>query len=401
MSPWLNRWSLTGLGLMVLVALWALPPRSSEDWFPDRNWRVFRYGTATPEFEAVNKEVRDLARTYQRLVWADSIRGLASGAAQAGVSFLAGTPTWAPAGSSAALTEGIRAQLDSEGVREPAVTIGALIIDSDYGRHPGTPSGWSSSKKFESIVSLDDQLPFCVRVGGDPDQHPRIGITVEDFLWAPPGSRQMSNPLGPCLLHAKYGSPGDSIFLWLRAGGYAFAEGSFPRWVEFRVHPRTPVVRGVGFRRVPYLSVDGTACAGGQRGACIRILRLQASSDDLSYLYDLESGGRSWTSPVGYGSGVVGSLRNFGGVEARLLYDLEEEFGEERFGHFWRSELSFEQAFLAAFREPAEQWLLRWAQERWGEVDVSPRVTMEATFLSFLTIGAFVGLALYRRRRTL
>jgi hypothetical protein len=46
-----------------------------------------------------------------------------------------------------------------------------------------------------------------------------------------------------------------------------------------------------------------------------------------------------------------------------------------------------------------EEWLVKWAQARWGNLMVGPRMPLQATLLSFLTLGLFVGLALFIGRR--
>jgi hypothetical protein len=89
----------------------------------------------------------------------------------------------------------------------------------------------------------------------------------------------------------------------------------------------------------------------------------------------------------------------FAGHGTRLLYDLEEEFGRERFSRFWTSDADVEEAFLSAFGEPPEEWLMRWAQARWGHLRVGPGIPFQAGFLSFLTLGLFTGLALFMGRR--
>jgi hypothetical protein len=146
--------------------------------------------------------------------------------------------------------------------------------------------------------------------------------------------------------------------------------------------------RRFGSRRIYRLSSDGEACVMGMRDGCLRAF--------------LKGGGGSpadLSLPVAFTSERAGSSVGFGGMRARLLYDLEEEFGSERFARFWTSESDVEEAFRAVYGEPVEEWLVRWAQARWGPLRVGPQVPLQATFLSFLTLGLFVGLGLYMGRR--
>jgi len=47
MAPRLMRWAGWVLGGILVVALWALPPRAREDWFP---------GTSRPLFESAEED---------------------------------------------------------------------------------------------------------------------------------------------------------------------------------------------------------------------------------------------------------------------------------------------------------------------------------------------------------
>ena len=88
----------------------------------------------------------------------------------------------------------------------------------------------------------------------------------------------------------------------------------------------------------------------------------------------------------------------FGGREFGLLWDLEEEFGPERFQAFWSSELEVEQAFRAAFDTGFPEWVMAWGQERFGVSRVGATPPLQATVLSLLTIGILAATAIFRGR---
>jgi hypothetical protein len=95
----------------------------------------------------------------------------------------------------------------------------------------------------------------------------------------------------------------------------------------------------------------------------------------------------------------TGFNRPFGGRESGLLWDLQEEYGPERFLAFWGSELGFEEAFQAAFGTTFPQWVMGWAEREVGVLEASPAVPLGATLLSLVVIGGFAAFALARGRR--
>ena len=400
MAPRLTGWLGLALVGMVALSLWALPPRATEDWFPNRSWTLYEPSPESRAFGLVADEVRRLGAIYQRLEWNDSVEVLARVAVEARAGFLARVPDSAPPGSESELEDAIRLQLQGAGVGTPVVPVGAILMENRFGMHPNSPVAYGWSANWEIFVSRDRESPYCFLVDPEPNRAQNIRRTLARMLWTGPDSSTAPNPVGPCLLHAKYGSPGDGTFHWLRSGGYALGEGSMGYWVRRDTIPMEREVRGFGVRRIYRLSPDGEACVMGRRDACLRAFLKGDSRGPagLSYPWgsDLWSSG---ISPVAFRSGGAGSRVGFGGTGARLLYDLEEEFGTERFARFWSSELDVEEAFQTAFGEPVEEWLVRWAQARWGNLMVGPRMPLQATLLSFLTLGLFVGLALFIGRR--
>jgi len=395
MAPRLKLWTGWVFGGMALVALWALPPRAEEDWFPHRFIR-FEYSQETQAAREIAGEVRRLGSVYQRLVWNDSVKVLARAAREVGVGIWAQLPDSASPGSRPDLEEAVRRQLELSGLNAPEVPVGVVLVERRYGVYPDFPYSSSWSSNWEIFVNRDEGESFCFLV--DPGRS--MERVLARMLWTGPDSSLVPNPVGPCILHAKYGNPGDGTFSWLRSGGYALAEGSMGSWVQRNTTQIDPVSRGFGFRQAFRLSPHGTGCVQGAKDSCLEIFRMV---DDGGYRSPTNPWGSAvWASgtfPVAYRSGGSNAGMGLGGEETHLLYDLEEEFGEERFREFWTSDQDVEEAFQAAFGEPVEDWLVRWTQARWGELDLGPRVPLQATLLSFLSLGLFVGLALLMGRR--
>jgi hypothetical protein len=399
MAPRLNRWLGVALGAMVLIALWALPPRSWESWYPYSLDYSREYSPETQAFREVAGEVNRLGAIYQRLEWNRLVEALADTVRAGEVGFLARVPDSAPPDAKPEIEEAIGAQLRRSGVESPTLPVGAVLLPRRYGVHPDFPwpSSWGSN--WELFVNREEDKSFCFVV--DPNRSTERSLAR--MLWTGPDSSLVPNPLGPCILHAKYGNPGDGVFSWLRSGGYALAEGSLGSWIQMDMVRTPSVQRRFGTRLSYPLSPGGASCVMGDRDVCLRLFRGAAEGEYGGYARpDYPWGAELWDSgifPVAYRN--LGSLAGMGlgGVEARLLYDLEEEFGEERFRAFWTSDQDVEEAFRAAFGVPVEGWMVGWAQAHWGKLELGPTIPLQATLLSFLSIGMCVGLALYMGRR--
>jgi hypothetical protein len=400
MAPRLRRWLLLAFGGMAVLALWGLPPRSSEDWL---EWfYVDRSRPVTPErmaYRDVNDAFDRLGTTFQRFAWADSVEALAESARAEGVSILAQLPDSAPPGSEGKLREGIREQLLALEVDEPLVTVGNLVVSSTAGLHPLDPHPtWTG--RWELFVDRGDGTSHCVLVEPQSERAWSVRRAVDGLLWRGPDSSRTPNPLGPCAFHGEYGNPGDGIFAWLRSGGYPLAGGLAGYWARIDTLPNFFAVKRLGSRRIYGLSPKAESCVKGKLEICRDLFltgRGYSSSNRLSpYPWDL-SFLEPQHRPVAFQS--RGYEVGFAGHGTRLLFDLEEEFGSERFARFWSSDQDVEEAFQAAFGLPAEEWLFRWAHARWGHLEVGPGIPLDALMLTFLTLGAFVGLGLYMGRR--
>jgi len=398
MASRLMRW----LGMMVLslavVAVWALPPRSPQEWFFYGRRVVWDLTPEERAFRELNGELGRVAGLNRMLVWGDSLRALAGKSRSAGEGYFALLPDSAPAADREALEDGVREQLRRAGVEVPAETVGTLVMDRKAGSLPGASPGFGRATRTELHVGTDPAAPFCFLAQSSYGAAWRIGDQVERLLWRGSDSSSAPAPLGPCLFHAKYGTPGAEIFAWLSSGGYGFGVGT-PRYVPVAgLHSSGSLIRGFGIRTFFFFSPEGQRCAQGDREGC-RDVALMAGSDPgwsvsqvAAKLRDLQGFGVSVIREGGTGVG-------FGGHGVRIFYELEEEFGEEAFARFWTSDRDVEAAFGEAFGLPFEDWLVRWTGEEWGHPAAGPPVPLQATALSFISLGLLAGLALYMGRR--
>jgi hypothetical protein len=89
----------------------------------------------------------------------------------------------------------------------------------------------------------------------------------------------------------------------------------------------------------------------------------------------------------------------FGWFDFELFWDLEKEFGPERFQRFWSSEQGLEEAFQAAFGESIGAWTMRWARDKIGPMEASKPIPLQASLLSLLVIGLLGAMACGVQRR--
>jgi hypothetical protein len=84
-----------------------------------------------------------------------------------------------------------------------------------------------------------------------------------------------------------------------------------------------------------------------------------------------------------------------------MFTELEREFGQERFGHFWSSHAEVTVAFEEAFGVPAGVWLQRWARSYYRPDGFSLRAgfTNWASTIVALLGAVAVVVGTVRRRR--
>jgi len=187
-----------------------------------------------------------------------------------------------------------------------------------------------------------------------------------------PGRARASEMMatGPCRFWAKYSAPGAQIASWLHDGHARYLWSDVDAGKDFHSSSR----RGfLGTFNGFYLDVPvhGVRCLSGQQRGCI---------DALDY-----------SSSAGGGIAAQSGGQGFGYGEGALFAMIEEEFGSERFARFWSSGADLETAFAGAFGVAMDEWLMRWAQQRFGVEENSPRMDVLSVLLSLLTAVAALG----------
>jgi hypothetical protein len=180
--------------------------------------------------------------------------------------------------------------------------------------------------------------------------------------------------LGVCGFFAAFGMPGDGVHDWLTSTGYRAALRS-----DWHI-ARAPAVDATALY---YLSEVGGRCLTGERGACARALRVGNRT------------GRAVS--VGSDGAPAPAKPLLGDAESEVLGAVVRELGAERFGAFWRSPASPEDAFVAAFGMTLDGWTHTWAARTYGAVPVRP--TLGFRDVVWVAIAAPLLLLIAARRR--
>jgi hypothetical protein len=404
-------WIAFVVGGILLIGMWGVPPRSYEEWRGSR-WGSNR--TLLPEREAYNRVVGEVHLEnwiYQRLQWRDSVAALARASRETGLLWRAAVPDSSPGWLLPGLEEAIGAQLSAEEVHEPRVPVGVVFMEFLTGTYPSLSRGYSRyTDAREVYVGLQEDAPYCFLVVPVPGPGTTLESAWNRAVWAPADSSSAPNPLGPCALHAKYGTPGQGVLAWLAQGGYATALGRSQSILRYpdselssralleltEVSPRALLALG---RRVLWYrgSPEAEACLAGKVQGCRTAFLEGSASTRWSGAWQ----GGTIEDSLGLVTRIPehGFDLPFEGREYGLLWDLEAEFGPERFQIFWGSQLGMEEAFRSAFGVGAPEWVMAWGQKRLGRSKVGATVPLDAAALSILTIGVLAGGALLLARR--
>ena len=203
---------------------------------------------------------------------------------------------------------------------------------------------------------------------------------------------ERSHILGPCAYYLIHGTPGPSIASWMSSGGARFGSwygdgaGVLPDGERIlrreNVFARFGNQAPFGIRTTPY-RMGIHQCLNGDDQAC-RDAVLGSEQPD----------------PDDVGVAVPGMLLFGNGdspfyfFEESLLYDLEQEFGREAFGLFWRSDQGIDSAFEAAFGMEIGEWVMGWAQARLGVYHMGPMPNAETIILTLGVISFFLTIAM-------
>ncbi len=405
----LKHWLAVVLGGFLLITGWALPLRHEGEWIQG-SWF---YRHRTPEYVAhrtVLTKMRRQAYIYQRLLWRDSLSSLARSARDAGQGITVALPEGAPEGYASGLREAVREQFLELGVARPQVTLGVVFMDARAMTHPRSPSDQGlRNTREELFLSNDAGNLYCIRVvplrRSGEEKWMGLDRKWTDMVTLPPGRDGAPAPLGPCLLHAKYGPPGEGVFRWLWSVGYSFGRTA--------LHPRTGSSgqTTVDLSRDPFglrfgyfwsggnLLPPAESCLMGDEDACLRAVTEPEGYNTYWYGNPPDRGLAPDGSPLARETDFRYTERAFGTLDAYMLWDLEREYGRERFQRFWSSEADIEEAFHAAFGEPMGAWVRRWAQGHLGPLHAATPVPLRASLLTLLTVVVLGLLAVRVQRR--
>ena len=400
----LNRWISYVALCCIIAAAWALPPRRY-----GRNYSGLDQTTEREYALRLRSEIGRIDRHYQRLLRRDSLISMARAAHEEGRSYIFGNSGELHADSLRILEEAFAREVERVAGGSPKVTAGLYLFRSREWNHEGLrEEGRGISTYYsayeEFYAGSEDGASYCLLA------YPVTGWfggAYRDLMPALPqveGMAGTNNMLGPCIFHLRYGHPSETLYKWLLNGGHrlAFEQTSFQARQRLESYRESyGFMRAFGIRGgYSWSSVDSEACLAGDPEACERSI-----ADIVSPLRD----GREFYAarfgipvskvdmPVSY---YDQSYRFYMGFERAFLADVETHFGPERFQEFWTSDQEFEVAFQSAFGVSLGDWVMDWAQDRLGEIELTPALPLQASALSLLIMGLFavlVGVVSQRR----
>jgi hypothetical protein len=198
-----------------------------------------------------------------------------------------------------------------------------------------------------------------------------------------------------CRLAARYGLPGARISTWLERGGMAFGATGPGTGIRDAEASPDKVVRLNLFGSSGRFLARERCLAGVVDGCAMLFLTPYGAGGSLD-----DRGVGILNSPVSWSD--VGSYYSpFGRDDDYLLWDLEREFGPDRFGRFWTSEAGVGEAFQAAFGEPVGEWMARWVATHIGHIQrgAGPAKAAYPGTMALLLFSTLVAGLWARRRR--
>jgi len=400
MKSWLALVFLLLLG----VGVWGFAPPF--DPFP-------RERTPLPErqrFLEIQRELLEEEWSYRRLQWRDSLITVLRAGVAAGHQVIAGLPAEAPDSAHENLALAVDLQMADLDIAEPAIPIGVFLLSVSQGSHSGLPARLLPIESGgEYYVGRAGEDPFCIvahtyfqRPEGEkaPPGRDPLAYAAGVLARVPSNPRAQPNTFRFCRHFAKHGKPGPEILAWLRSGASSFGARPYP--VDYHLQlgrgpargPFGKPSRGIGL--LPPRSLN---CLAGDQRACEEIVlsfevRSISTNGIPLAVQDFLSG-----SPVDFLGGFPRLQPELLGLEQYLFFAMEDEFGPDRFGEFWRSTLEPAEAFEEAFGEPLGGWVMGWLRSHMDPSPRGPGVPFQATVYSLLALGLLAGLAARIGRR--
>jgi len=385
MSFGIKTWSLTVVLLATAVGLWELPPD------PLVRARQMVDPPAVARWKGLSEDIRRTENLIQKARWADSlttlaietqVEGLAVGA-PAELSDLEGVGRvpWITAEHLETTRRALAERLARAVPGGSEVVVGYFIQPTHFAAAPRARV--DSRPATQLYLGRKNGTPVCLLVKATSGP-------VDAFTYREGYVRRFRPDLdmwNGCRLAARYGLPGERITAWIESGGMAFGlEGP-----EATVRDPT-----ASASKVAALQYGASAsflarerCLAGAADGCA-MLFLAPEGGDYATLIDAPS----WITVRSYFS-------PFRSDDDYILWDLEREFGPDRFSRFWTSDAGVEEAFEAAFGLPVGAWMARWVEAHIGRIQrgsAPARAAYPGTMVALALSTIIAGLWSRRRR---
>ena len=404
MASGLKRWfGLVALSLVAVAAWMAiLPPPSAP-----------RGGRILPERQRALRLREQMFRdawVYQRMEWRDSMIGELDRAVSAGERVVLGLPNEAPDSVRQRLARAVELQFRDMNLTEPAVPLGIFAVPESQGIHPAAQEfRHDLTGGDEYYLAREGEAPYCViavpfydgaAARSEPWLPNPVAQRLRRFAEVSENPGHHPNTLGLCRYFVQFGQPGPLVMEWLKRGGSRFADlTNPPEWDSF--YDGGPVRGPFGKTRTGFGGVfpRPLRCLSGEREDCLGlVMDFEALPAHLGWT-TIEVPGFLANSPVDFLEGYPRLEDEILTLEYDFLSAVQERFGRERFGGFWRSPLDPPAAFQEAFGESMDLWIMGWLRSRMEPSPRGPGVPLQATLFTLLALGVLAGGAVRMGRR--
>ena len=356
-------WTALVIGLVAVASVGFPPAEPGENMLYERHFS---------HLNTVRRNTNQIASaTYRIKVYRELLDAASTGDLNPAVLFIDSVSNnWGPLSESGKWTDAVDQWIQEQSnilAGQPSRTKVMSVFT------PATPEvfGFQFAMPYgdEWVIALRDvPVPFCAELHGIK------GSTL------PANSPNLFRKAQPCVLPARYGSAGQHIAQWYTSYGASLAKRG-----------RTETYGVSRSYRWDRRDLSSEACRAGDLNHC----RMQLTGGSLDRI--------NLRAPVQLPDALESQWHSniaIGGQSHRdrsLLFDLEHDFGEERFEQFWKSELPVEDAFETAFGIEAGEWMRQWSIHHYGPVDGGPRPSFALAGFSLLFMLACAGIGIKLR----
>ena len=205
-----------------------------------------------------------------------------------------------------------------------------------------------------------------------------------------------SSMLGPCGFFQRFGPPGPAVAEWLADGGWIHSFVSASDESNDQYWAAAPGTMLDGWPLRVHTTPEGYRCIVGDEKQCRRLV-VSESDDNRSDVRTIDGIVTGSSLSASRASWRLG--HDLGPHGPRLLDEMAQTLGPERFGAFWTSSLPPADAFAAAAGEDIGAWTAAWARRSYGEHGRGPGLNTGGTLLGMALAGAALTVAMGLRRR--